>query len=108
MGIPYSEWGKPLEAFQFGGSYTTPGNTISEDFNVMPGDTIIHVGLARVAAAEAVIGIAEVSRVHDQTINFGFPEFWETAAYGQISAFTIGVYVARGVMKGWFSVQACR
>ena len=108
MGVPFSEFGKPLEAFQFGGSYTTPGNTISEDFNVFPGEVIIHVGLARVAASEAVIGIARIARPRDQEITFGSHATWETAAYGQVSGFTIAVFVARGLMKGWFSVQACR
>jgi len=105
--ILINEFGRILAAQQFGGSLTTPGATVTEEFNVIPGFVHVHVGLARVAAAEAVIGIVEFTRPHGGgTANFGSQADWETAIYGPVSSFTIGVFVARGIMKGWFFVQA--
>ena len=108
MAGPFAERGAFLEAFQFGGTYTTPGATVSQDFNVIPGFLVVHVGLARVAAAEAIIGIVGFTAADGsgQVVNFGIPENWETAIYRRVSSFTIGAYVARGVMKGWFYIQA--
>ena len=48
MAGPVFERGGSMQAFQFGGSYTTPGATLTEDFNVVPGFLVVHVGLARV------------------------------------------------------------
>ena len=106
---PFFERGGAMQAFQFGGSYTTPGNTLTEDFNVVPGFLVVHVGLARVAAAEAAIGIVEFTDAdRRQTINFGGHESWATAIYRRTGGVTIGVFVARGIMKGWFYIQAWR
>lgn len=107
MGGPFAENGFVLEASQFGGSYTTPGHTVSRHFNVVPGFVVIHCGLARVAATEAIVGIIDFDRVGERfTRSFGAPENWATALYEKVSGFTIGLHVARGLAKGWFYVQA--
>ena len=107
MAGPVFERGDLRHAFQFGGSYTTPGATLTEDFNMIPGFLVVHVGLARVAAAEAVIGIVEVTDAERrQTVSFGAHPDWDTAIYRRTGSFTLGLFVARGSMKGWFYIQA--
>lgn len=110
MAGPVAERGEILEAFQFGGTYTTPGNTVTDENLIAPGKVFVHVGLARVGAAEAIIGVVDF-RFTDasgiaQTASFGAPEDWETAIYqDKLSAFTIGLHVARGAAKGWWFLQ---
>lgn len=107
MASPISERGAFFEGSQFGGDYTTPGFTVSvEVVNIIPADVSVHVGLARVAAAEAIIGVAGFTSVGQGAVSFGIPETWETAAYvSKLSALTIGFSVARGVAKGWWFMQ---
>jgi hypothetical protein len=107
MAGPYSEGSYYFVAEQFGGSYGTSGNTVSRHFNVFPGMVVIHCGLTRVAAAEAIVGIIDYDKVGGRrTISFGTPENWAPYLYDQVAGFTLGLYVARGVAKGWFYVQA--
>ena len=105
MAGPVSEKGFVFDVVQLGGSYTTPGHTVSLDFNMLPASLVVHVGLARVAAAEAAIGIVEFFDEHAQPVNLGTQENWATALYGRHGSFNIGAFVARGVMKGWAFIQ---
>jgi hypothetical protein len=113
MATPVAERGAWFEVEQFGGDYTTPGATVSQDFEIIPGFLVIHVGLARVAAAEAIVGIVQANLIdangNVQPLNFGEPWQWETALYAldqQASTFTIGAYAARGAMKAWYFIQS--
>ena len=94
----------------------TGGLTFSEDFRVIRGNLIVHVGLARFSGTVhgpggATIGIANFTFINDrgraQTISFGNEDNWETAIYReQVTTFSIGVHVFRAQMKGWFFIQA--
>ncbi|MFG1805673.1 hypothetical protein [Streptomyces sp. NPDC049040] len=63
----------------------------------------IHVGLARVDAEAAEIGIMSVTKVGlGPDLTF---DPWETAAYGQILGFTVGADARNGAMRGWWLWQ---
>src|SRR4051812_4149528 len=101
---PVSERGGNFPLHQFGGGYDTPGFTSTREFNIVPGGIVAHVGLARVGAGEAAIGISEFSDeigLH----TFANEALWDTAMYAKTGHFVISAYVARGVMTGWWFFQ---
>jgi hypothetical protein len=77
------ERGEYLEVAQWGDEYETPGATITDENSIFPGEISGHVGLARVAAAEANIGVVEVRFLEEDgasaSIHYGAAEEWETA-----------------------------
>lgn len=85
--------------------YTVPGFTLTNDFNLWPGDYSIHVGLARVSAYDAAIGIVEYSKGTD-LITFKDETEWATAVYEKLGHYTVGMHVLAGTMRGWWYVQA--
>jgi hypothetical protein len=89
-------------------NFSTNGITRTRVLNIIPGPVLVRVGLTRVAATDAAIGIAEVSRAGTRrTETFGAHPDWPPqigiASFGQV---IIGGHVQRGIMKAWFLVQA--
>src|SRR5262245_8840789 len=107
MAGPFAERGSRFEGSQFGGSYNTPGFTLSlEVVNTAPVDASVHVGLAEVFFGWAIMGIAGFTSLCRGTVNFGVPETWETAIWvKKLTRLTIGFSVARGAAKGWWFAQ---
>ena len=107
MPQPVFEKGAAQSLSQWGGDYTTPGKTKTYDFNIIPGFLVIHTGLSRVAEAEAAVGIVEYSVAEEGggTVTFPNEAEWRSHLYKKVGHYTIGFYVARGVMKAWFYAQ---
>ena len=103
---PTSELGFFFTVSHFGSGWTSPGFTFTRDFLVFPGLTGIHCALARVAAAEAVVGIAEFSPVGSrQTVVISNHADWPPFLFRRIGHFTIGLHVVQGTMKGCLFLQ---
>ncbi len=100
-----SERGGNFRLQQFGGGYTTPGVTRTQEFNVVPGLIFAHTGLGRVAAAEAAIGISFFDPVDGPPVTFPNEASWETAMYARTGNFVVSAFVSRGVMTGWWFFQ---
>jgi len=106
MGVK-SERGSVFQGSQFGGTFGTPGFTTSaEVLNIIPANTSIHTVLTKVAAAEAIIGIASFVSVSQGTRNFGGPESWAPLIYcGDLRRAVVGFSVSRGAAKGYWAAQ---
>ena len=101
-----SEVGREFTWSNFDDEDYTPGGTMTEDFLVFPGSVGIRAGLSRVAALEAVIGIAGFTSRESGDVTFNSHADWHSAVYGNIGAFTVGLHVVRGTLRGWLYVQA--
>ena len=104
MASPVAETSGTFQLFNF----STNGITRTQVLNMIPGPVLVRVGLTRVAATDAAIGIAEVSRAGNRrSETFGAHPDWPPHigidSFGQV---IIGGHVQRGMMKGWFYVQA--
>lgn len=88
-------------------NFSTNGITRTRVMNLLPGPVLVRVGLTRVAASDAAIGIVEISGPRRDTLNFGAHPDWPPqvgiATLGQV---VVGAHVQRGMMKGWVYIQA--
>lgn len=104
MASPVAETSETLALVKFGPNGISRGRLMT----MIPGRLLVRVGLTRVAADDAAIGIAEFSRAGDRrgTVNFGaHPDWAPQVGIEPIGQVSIGAHVQNGQMKGWFYIQ---
>lgn len=107
MASPVGESASVFTISQLGGTYTTPGRTLSvEVLNIVPANVSVHTALTRTTGGESVVGVVEFTDADGRRTTFGGPENWAPMIFcSNLRRLTFGMFVQRSIAKAyWYAL----